>query len=52
MAIAENNERALQSAVGLVSETETTVANQSSYMEFFASGGSFQDVCGKLIGMG
>ena len=42
----------LRSAVGPVPETDTTVASQSSYMKVFASSGSFQDVCGELIGVG
>ena len=42
----------LRSAVVPVPEIDTTVACQSSYTKVFASGGSFQDVCGELIGMG
>ena len=42
----------MRSAVGPVPETDTTVASQSSYTKVFASGGSFQDVCGELIGVG
>ena len=42
----------LRSAVGPVRETDTTVASQSSYTKVFASGGSFQDVCDELIGVG
>ena len=40
----------LRLAVVPVPEIDTTVACQSSYTK--ASGGSFQDVCGELIGMG
>ena len=42
----------LRSAVAPVPEIDTTVASQSSYTRVFASGGSFQDVCGELIGVG
>ena len=42
----------LRSAVAPVPEIDTTVASQSSYTKVFASGGTFQDVCGKLIGVG
>ena len=42
----------MRSAVGPVSETDTTDASQSSYAKIFASGGSFQDVCDELIGVG
>ena len=42
----------LRSAVTPIPNTDTTVACQSSYTKVFASGGSFQDVCGKLIGVG
>ena len=38
--------------VGPVPEIDTTVASQSSYTKIFASVGSFQDVCGDLIGVG
>ena len=38
----------LPSAVGPIPETDTTVACQSSNTKVFASGGSFQDVCGEL----
>ena len=40
-----------RSAIGPVPEIDTTVACQSSYTKVFASGGSFQDVCGELIGV-
>ena len=39
----------LRSAVVSVPEIDTTVVCQSSYTKVFASGGSFQDVCGELI---
>ena len=42
----------LRSAVVSVPEIDTTVVCQSSYTKVFASGGSFQDVCGELIRMG
>ena len=42
----------LRSTVVPVLEIDTTVACQSSYAKVFASGGSFQDVCGELIGVG
>ena len=42
----------LWSAVVPVPEIDTTVACQSSYTQVFASGGSFPDVCGELIGVG
>ena len=32
--------------------TEWAIACQSSYTKVFASGGSFQDVCGEFIGVG
>ena len=38
----------LRSAFVPVPEIDTTVACQSSYTKVFASGGSFQDVCGEL----
>ena len=41
----------MRSGVGPVPETDTTVASQSCYSKVFASGGSFQDVCGELIGV-
>ena len=41
----------MRSAVGPVPEFDTIVASQSSYTKAFASGGSFQDVCGELIGV-
>ena len=41
----------LGSAVTLVPKFDTTVACQSSYTKVFASDGSFQDVCGELIGV-
>ena len=37
---------------GLVPETDTTVTCQSSHTKVFASGFSFQDVCGELIRVG
>ena len=43
----------MQSAVGPVPETDTTVASQSRYAQVFASGSSFQDAYrGELIGVG
>ena len=42
----------LRSAVVPVPEIDTTVACQSRYTMVFASGGSFQDVYGELIGVG
>ena len=45
MVITDYTER----AIGLVPEIDTTVASQSSYTQVFPSGGSFQDVHGKLI---
>ena len=42
----------LRSAVVPAPKIDTTVACQSSYTEVFASGGSFQDVCGELIRVG
>ena len=39
----------LWSAVELIPEIDTTTASQSSYTEVHTSGGSFQEVCGKLI---
>ena len=33
-------------------QTDTTVSSQSSYTKVFASGGSFQDECDELIGVG
>ena len=41
----------MRSAVGPVPEIDTTVASQSSDTKVLASGGSFQDACGKLIGV-
>ena len=38
--------------IPISSRIDTTVASQSSYMKVFASSGSFQDVCGELIGVG
>ena len=35
-----------------VPEIDTIVACQSSYTKVFARGGSFQDVCGELVGVG
>ena len=41
----------LRSTVVPVPETDATVASQSSYSKVFASGGSYQDVCGELVGV-
>ena len=41
----------MRSAIGLVSKVDTTVESQPSYTKVFASDGSFQDVCGELIGV-
>ena len=41
----------LRSAVIPVPEIDTSVACQSSYTKVFASGSSFQDVCGEFIGL-
>ena len=41
-----------RSAVGPVPETDAIVAGQSRYTKVLASGGSFQDVSGVLIGVG
>ena len=42
----------MRSSVGPVPETDTTVASQSSYTKVLSRGGSCQDVCGELIGVG
>ena len=42
----------MRSAIGPVREADTTDASQSSYRKGLASGGSFQDECGVLIGVG
>ena len=41
----------MRSAVGPVPEIDTTVASQSGYTKVLASGGSFQAICGQLIGV-
>ena len=41
----------MRSAVGPVPEIDTTVASQSSDTKVLASGGSFQDAGGELIGV-
>ena len=51
MTITEFSDGPLRPAVVPVPEIDTTVACQSSYTKVFASGGSFQDVCGELIGV-
>ena len=40
-----------RSAVGPVPETDAIVAGQSRYTKVLASGSSFQDVSGELIGV-
>ena len=41
----------LQTSIVPVPYIDTLVASQSSYTKVLASGGSFQDVCGELIGV-
>ena len=41
----------MRSAIGPVPEIDTNIASQTSYTKVFASGGSFLDVCGELIGV-
>ena len=41
----------LHSAIGPVPKIDTTDASQSSFTKVVASCNSFQDVCGKLIGV-
>ena len=41
----------MYSVIRSVPEIDTIVASQYSYMNVIVSGGSFQDVCGELIGV-